>query len=248
VNARRHIGAVVLAGVFASACQGVEPMRAPTAVADPSSVRFSELQAALSEVNRTQAQTLGLLRPALDALATIDAIVPELADPSRLDAGLMRLPAARVGLDLVDLGGDRALLVVVAMSVDEARVALRRAEGVFIAADDLAYLEATDDVLASLRELSASQDALAQVLMRHLVVYERYVAAAEDFTARRSRFRSSEEAADAFSVESRRIIADIAVAQTDVATFLAQRDAAARDVKAKQFLSDQAFDSRTEAS
>lgn len=235
---QRAVAVGLAAGLVLVGCGEPEPE--PDTGIDNAAVRFTRLQDTLVVVNEERADTVGLLRPTLDAFATVDAIVPLLLDEVQIDAGLERIPAARIALGLVDLDGSRAAILDVATAIDEARIALRRAEDVFTADADLAYLDATDEVLRTLRELSAAQDALAQVVERHLPVYESLVAVAEDFRERRSRFRSKREAADAFSVEARSTIRDLAVAQADVADFVRQRDVAARQFATAQAAADAA--------
>lgn len=238
----RRTVAFGLAGLALAACS---PDAAPVVTdLDAASVRFQALQADLAAVNDAQAVTVGLLRPTLDAYASVDSLVALLFGDDTLDDGLARVPAARIALDLVDLEPVRPALADLARRVDDARIALRRAEDVFGDGADRAHLEATDDVLVALRDLSSAQDALAQVVTRHLPVYEDFLALVEDFRERRSRFRSRAEATDAWSVESRELLRDLGIAQADIAQFLEARDQDAKALAEAQLLADALRDER----
>lgn len=226
---------LLASSLLLSGCAGGADTTSTDAVA-AAMLAFEDLQEQLVAVNEAQAQTVGLLRPALDAFAVVDATAALLLGDDSIDDGLGHVPATRVALDLVSLDEVRPAHAEVARRVDEARLALTRTRLAFAnrTQAELDDFDATDAVLVALRTLSGAQDALAQVLQRHQPLYDAFVALAEDFRGRRGRYRSRSEAADAFSVEARTFVRDLAVAQRDIAQFLGERDVASRSfVEAK---------------
>ncbi len=214
---------------------------------DQAATRIRQVQVDMAEVALAQQASGAGLPEALSAIRRVDDAVPLLLEGESIDEGLARMATAGPALAGVDLSEARPTIREVAFAVDRARVSLHRAESVLEVPEDIEYLEATDVVLQAVREFAAAQDALAQVLERHLPIYRELQALSVDFRERRSRFRSADEAADAFSVEARDVLANLAVAQDDIDDFVAQRDQAARDVNEAQAAANAAFHARDEA-
>lgn len=232
---------------LATAC-GEDPEPVETTV-DAAAANISRLQDDLAVVADRQDAAADALDLALGTVRAVDRAVPLLADEATLDEGLDAIAVLSADLDVADPEAARPVIREVAFAVDRARVSLRLArESLSEVPEDVAYLDATDAVLAEVRGLSAAQDALAQVVDRHLAVYRDLRDVVVDFASRRGRFRSAAEATDAFSVEARRQLRDLDLAQQDIAEFAARRVDAAREVNAAQAEAARAFRARGEAS
>lgn len=226
----------------ATACSSEPELEASV---DAAAARVGRLQDDLVDVAERQAAATDALDRGLAAVRALDEVVPLLADEERLDDGLAAFRRVGPALDDADPGASRPLVREVAFAADRARVSLRRArEALGAVPEDVAYLDATDVVLERVRVLSAAEDALAQVVQRHLDVYRRLRDKVLDFASRRGRYRSAAEATDALSVEIRREVADLALAQEDIATFASERLEAAAAVNDAQAAAQAAFRDR----
>ncbi len=247
----RRRGTAALAIVLAVAASAlgacVAPPPAVETEVDSAAARISVLQSDLAEVADRQSTASSALDLSLSSIRAVDLVVPLLADEATLDEGLAAMRAVGPDLDVAQPAASRPVIREVAFAVDRARVSLRRAQDVLAEVpEDVAYLDATDVVLTEVRDLSAAEDALAQVVARHLVVYRDLRDAVLDFADRRGRFRSAAEATDALSVELRQHVRDLAIAQEDITVFVAERVAAASAVNAAQAEAGRAFRGRDE--
>ncbi len=235
--------AIALGLLSLSGCQTEEaPIQTQV---DDAAARISQLQVDLRAVADRQANAASALDLGLGAVRAFDRVVPLLSDEETLDQGLDAVRALGPDLDVADPAASRPVVREVAFAVDRARVSLRRAQDVLAEVpEDVAYLDATDVVLTQVRDLSAAEDALAQVVDRHLTVYRGLRDAILDFADRRGRFRSTAEATDALSVEIRDELRDLTVAQADIKDFVAERIAAASAVNSAQSEAAKAFRDR----
>lgn len=186
----------------------------------------------VAEIAEEQAELSPPMAQLLSSFRAVDQAASNLRDPERIDAAIDAWPPVRDQLDPAPLEEVRAAARELAADVDEARIDLSRTRSSLDDEWERRYLDAQDQVLQQVRAYARASDELAQVLALHLPTYRRLVEETTAFIETRSRYRSAQEASDAYEVEIGRLLDDLATARQQIARYVELRDEAALDVNA----------------
>jgi hypothetical protein len=213
----------VLAGCAPAASQ-------PTTEVNDRGLLLSRLRAAVADVATAQDVADQDLTTALGAVRAIDEAVAGLQDVDTLEDEIDAWDEQDTTFGAASVDDLRSELIDVAVAVDEARGRLATARSRLDDPWETEYLAAEDAVLAAVRDYAETSDRLAQLLQRHWPVYQGVRDEVASFVERRWYFRSTQEAADAFTVEMDPLRPDLQAAQRQIAEYRTRRADAAEVV------------------
>lgn len=223
---------LLLAVLFVAACSaGPSPAATPSSRVDDRALQVQRLRTAVDRVATAQSEADAAVFAALDLVRAVDSTVPGMLDPAGIDQSLAAWKSSGGVLDVGEDPPDlRAGYLTVAEAVDEARASLATARTRLEDPWEQRYLAAQDQVLTAVRGYAESGDRLAQLLQRHWGTYAWFYAELQSFAERRWQFRSQQEAADAFFVETDRRLDELDRAQQQLASVRSERERAATEV------------------
>lgn len=223
---------LALVAVVLAACSGgASPAASPTPRVDDRALQMQRLRTAVDRVAGAQTDADAAVFAVLDLVRTVDSTVPGMLDAQTIDEAISAWKSSGAVLDVPEQAPDlRAGYLTVASEVDDARAALVTARARLDDPWERRYLAAEDEVLTAVRRYAEAGDRLAQILQRHWDTYAWFHAEMESFVERRWQFRSQQEAADAFFVETDTHLDDLEQAQQQLTAVRAEREREASQV------------------
>lgn len=212
------------------ACTPSAPEVGPTASPTDHEALVDDLRDAVAAVAEEQDAADTRLLAALEAVRAVDEALVPLRSVGTIDDGVAAWPDAAAAFGRADVTDLRAGYLATAAAVDRARETLAATRTRLTSDWEVSYLDAEDEVLATVRAYAESADRLAQLLERHWPAYERIADQVSSFVERRWFFRSPQEALDALTVELDTLLIDLAAAQRELAQYRREREAAAQAV------------------
>jgi hypothetical protein len=237
---------LLLVALFVAACSaGPSPAATPSAGVDDRALQLQRLRTAVDRVAQAQTDADAAVFAVLDLVRAVDSTVPGMLEADSIDQSLAAWKSSGAVVEVGDEAPDlRRGYLTVAEEVDAARTALATARARLDDPWERRYLTAQDDVLTAVRSYAESGDRLAQLLQRHWQTYAWFHAELQSFAERRWQFRSSQEAADAFFVESDRHLDDLQRAQQQMTSVRSERERAASGVNDASAQADEVWRQR----
>jgi len=231
-SSSRPVVLLALVAALTGACGGGPDSAAtPTPDVDESAEQLQRLRTAVERVAESQATADAALFGVLDLVRAIDGAVPGMLDAETIDDTITAWKSSGALMHVPQEAPDlRAGYLAVAGEVDDARTALVAARRQLQDPWERRYLDAEDRVLTAVREYAEAGDRLAQILQRNWDTYVWFHTAMESFVERRWQFRSKQEAADAFFVETDTRLDLLATAQRQISGVRTEREQAATTV------------------
>lgn len=177
---------------------------------------LSTLQGELAEVAELQAGADTSVNEVLGVVHQVDDALEGLSATSTLDPTLEAYEQVHTAVTSTQVEGLRDGYLAVADAVDDARGTLAAAREE-LAGDpwEVEYLDAQDQVLTSVRDYAEAADKVAQLLERHWPTYQQ----ADQLVAEIAAGREAGESVDALVEELDALLADLAVAQSQIAEY-----------------------------
>jgi hypothetical protein len=223
---------LALVAALTGACGGGPgPAATPTPDVDESAEQLQRLRTSVERVAESQATADATLFGVLDLVRAIDSTIPGMLEADTIDDTIAAWKSSGALLQVPEQAPDlRAGYLAVAGEVDDARTALVAARRQLQDPWERRYLDAEDEVLTAVRDYAEAGDRLAQILRRHWDTYVWFHGEMESFVERRWQFRSKQEAADAFFVETDTRLDLLATAQRQISDVRDDREDAATTV------------------
>lgn len=221
--------------VAATACSDGETagIPSPTETALDTMAAYAQLNDAVAVIAEEQAALAPPMAELLSSLRATDRAVANLRDPQRIDGAVDAWPPVEGELDDAPLQEVRTAARGLAAEVDETRIELAQTRSSLDDEWERSYLDAQDEVLRAVRTYARTSDELAQVLAMHLPTYRTAIEESGAFVGTRDRYRSAEEASDAYEVEIGALLDELSTARQQIARFVEQRDDAAVEMNAQ---------------
>lgn len=217
--------------VVAALVAGCQPTPAAVDPADDDRDEvLADLRTHVAAVDEQQAAADQALNGALDTVRLVDEALAQLERPTAFDAALTGYDQVHQAVDATTVDGLREEFFAIAEAVDTARTTLSRARQRLDDPWEVAYLDAQDEVLTTVRSYAETGDRLAQLLIQHWPTYVDVDGRVVDFAARRGNYRDTPEATAALAVEIDTVLGDLIVAESQIAEFRTKRSEAGRAV------------------
>ena len=227
----RPLTLLLIALVLATAaCSTSAPEGPPAASETDHGALVDDLREAVAAVATEQAAADTRLLAALEAVRAVDEGLAPLRIVDTIDDAVAAWSDADAAFRRAEVTDLRTGYLETAAAVDRARETLATTRSQLTSAWEVSYLDAEDEVLATVRTYAESADRLAQLLERHWPAYVKVADQVSSFVERRWFFRSPQEALDALTVELDTLLIDLATAQRELAQYRREREAAAQAV------------------
>lgn len=223
---------VAVVAVLLGACDGgTAPTDSGTVGVDDRGLQLQRLRTAVDAVAEQQSDADARLFGILDVVRVVDDSVPGMLSADSIDATIAAWKSSGGLLTAPEEAPDlREGYLATAREVDDARTALATARRRLEDPWERQYLTAEDDVLTAVRAYAEDGDRLAQMLQRHWPTYAWFHGQMQSFVERRWQYRSDQEAADAFFVETDTRLESLREAQRQIESVRRQREQAAARV------------------
>lgn len=225
---------------FTAACSSAPatPTAGPGTASATSGTDSRQVSAALperiDEVAEAQESADNALSDAVSAARAVDDAVGGLREADGVDQTVERWPRVDGAFRSAAVEGLRENLFDVARAVDAARTAVARVRERVEGGWQARYVEAQDELLVAVRRYAETTDELAKTLITYWPVYETVHDDIGEFVDRRSRYRSPQEAANAYELVVDEHLNELAAAQQTIGRALDDRREAAEAVNRAQ--------------